>query len=166
MTSFAPSSSPQRSAFYILLLGISQGFASTCLISSLYPRLPFALCRRRHFFCWPSLRPNELVSCRLFRQLSPLWVWMPVSLTYHSLLPSRSRSHVPSLAPSWLSPCPTLWLVLMPTCALRIYLDRTRSLSPLRQPFCVASSPFLRYVQECCFVLSARSNSCRWGVKA
>ena len=35
---------------------------STRLILSLYPRLPFALCRRRHFFCWPSLRPNELVS--------------------------------------------------------------------------------------------------------
>ena len=41
--------------------------------------------------------------------------WMPVSLTYRSLLPSRSRSHVPSFAPSWLSPCPTLRLVLMPT---------------------------------------------------
>ena len=87
----------------------------TRLIWSLYPRLPFALCCRRHFFYWPSLRPNELVSCRLFRQLSPLLVWMPLSLTYHSLLPSRSRSHVPSLAPSWLSPCPTLQLVLMPT---------------------------------------------------
>ena len=34
---------------------------------------------------------------------------------FRSLLPSRSRSHVPSLAPSWSSLCLTLWLVLMTT---------------------------------------------------
>ena len=83
--------------------------------SSLYPRLLFALCRRRRSFCWPSPRPNELVSCRIFRPLSPLWVWMPASLIHRILSPSRCRSHVPSLAPSWLSPCPTLQLVLMTT---------------------------------------------------
>ena len=46
-------------------------------------------------------------------------------------------------------------LLLCPVRALRFYLDRTRSLSPVPSAFCVASSPFLRYVKECCFVLSA-----------
>ena len=55
-------------------------------------------------------------------------------------------------------------LLLCPVRAFRIYLDRTRSLSPLRHRLFV--SPFSRYVLECCFVLSERSNSCRWGVKA
>ena len=32
---------------------------------------------------------------------SPLLVRMPVCPTFRSLSPSRSRSHVPSLAPSW-----------------------------------------------------------------
>ena len=39
----------------------------------------------------------------------------PVFLMSHSLWPSRSRSLVPSLAPSWSSPCPILRLVLMTT---------------------------------------------------
>ena len=58
-------------------------------------------------------------------------------------------------------------LLLYPVRAFRIYLDRTRSLSPLRHRLFVSPRrPSLRYVLECCFVLSARSNSCRWGVKA
>ena len=40
---------------------------------------------------------------------------MPASLTFRSSSPSRSRSPVPSLAPSWWSPCQTLRLVLMTT---------------------------------------------------
>ena len=107
---------------YVLLLGTCPGFCgfSTRCLSSLCRRLRFALCRRKHFFCWPSLRPNGLVSCRLFPSWSPLWVSMPASRLCRSLLPSRSRSPVPSLAPSWLSPCPILRLVLMTTffCAL------------------------------------------------
>ena len=40
---------------------------------------------------------------------------MPSSLRFRSSWPSRSRSHVPSLAPSWSSPCLTLRQVLMMT---------------------------------------------------
>ena len=40
---------------------------------------------------------------------------MPVFPMSHSLWPSRSRSLVPSLAPSWSSPCQILRLVLMTT---------------------------------------------------
>ena len=47
------------------------------------------------------LGPRELVSCRLYLPLSPLLVRMPAFLTSRSLSPSRSRSPVPSLAPSW-----------------------------------------------------------------
>ena len=42
--------------------------------SSLFLGLRFALCCRRRCFCWLSLRPNELVSYRLFPVLLPLWV--------------------------------------------------------------------------------------------
>ena len=42
-----------------------------------------------------------LVSCRLCLPLSPLLVRMPAFLTSRSSSPSRSRSPVPSLAPSW-----------------------------------------------------------------
>ena len=47
-----------------------------------------------------SCHCQELVSCRLYLPLSPLWLGMPAFLTSSSLSPSRSRSHVPSLAPS------------------------------------------------------------------
>ena len=40
---------------------------------------------------------------------------MPAFLIHRILSPSRSRSLVPSLAPSWFGPCPTLRLVLMTT---------------------------------------------------
>ena len=40
---------------------------------------------------------------------------MPAFLTSRSLSPSRSRSPVPSLAPSWWCPWQTLRLVLIPT---------------------------------------------------
>ena len=61
---------------------------------------------------------------------------MPASPLSLSLWPSRSRSLVPSLAPSWSSPCPFAAgldddLLLFPVLALRIYLDRTTSLAPL-----------------------------------
>ena len=52
-------------------------------------------------FCWLLPLPRELVSCRLYLPLSPLWLELPACLPSRSLSPSRSRSPVPSLAPSW-----------------------------------------------------------------
>ena len=51
-------------------------------------------------------------SCLLW---SPLFMVMPVFLMSLSLWPGRSRSPVPSLAPSWFHSCPILRLVLMTT---------------------------------------------------
>ena len=52
-------------------------------------------------FCWLLPLPKELGSSRLSLPSSPLWLGMPAFLTSRSLSPSRSRSPVPSLAPSW-----------------------------------------------------------------
>ena len=60
-------------------------------------------------------RPSVWMSYRLSLLLSPLFKGMPVFPVSHSLWPSRSCSLVPSLAPSWSSPCQILWLVLMMT---------------------------------------------------
>ena len=50
----------------------------------------------------------------------------PVSRMFLSLRPSRSRSPIPSLAPSWWSPCPILWRALM---TLSCYVLRVPSAS-------------------------------------
>ena len=55
------------------------------------------------------------MSCRPSLRLSPSCTGMPAFLMSLTLLPSRSRSLVPSLAPSWCSPCQTLRLVWMMT---------------------------------------------------
>ena len=54
--------------------------------------------------------------------LLPLWGPPPVSLMFLSLGPSRSRSPIPSLAPSWWSPCPILRRASMSIscCVLRV----------------------------------------------
>ena len=103
VTFLGPSGSPRQSAFCVLQRGIYLwSFGSpNHRRSSLFLRLHFALCRRRRCFCWPSLRPNELGSYRLCHLWLPLSVMMPVFLMFLSLWPSRSRSPVPSLAPSW-----------------------------------------------------------------
>ena len=67
-------------------------------------RLPSALSRCRPCFCWLLPLPRELVRCRLYLPLSPLWLGLPACLTSRSLSPSRSRSPVPSLTPSWCCP--------------------------------------------------------------
>ena len=80
------------------------------------------------------------MSCRLYLPLSPLWLGMPACLTSRSLSPSRSRSPVPSLAPSWRDFAAGLNtdLKLCPVRALRLYLLRARSLSPGRHRLSVS----------------------------
>ena len=53
-------------------------------------------------------------------------------------------------------------LLLCPVRALRIYLDRTQSLSPSRHRLFVSPRRPSR-VQECCLLFSARGHPCRWG---
>ena len=52
----------------------------------------------------------------------PLWGLTPVSHMFLSLWPSQSHSHIPSLAPSWWSPCPILRRASMAIscCVLRV----------------------------------------------
>ena len=60
-----------------------------------------------------SLRPRVFESSQLSPVFFPLWDQTPVSRLFLSLRPSRSRSPLPSLAPSWWSPCPILRRALM-----------------------------------------------------
>ena len=102
----APSDSLQRSVCYVPLIGtyLRCWHILSHLPLSLCLRLPSALSRCSPCFCWLLPLPRELVSCRLYLPLSPLWLGMPACLTSRSLSPSRSRSPVPSLAPSWWRP--------------------------------------------------------------
>ena len=167
VTSLGPSSSPQRSAFYVLLLGTCPGFCGFSIrhISSLCHRLLFALCRRRRFFCWPSLRPNELVSCKQALSFVVTFVGLDACLSYIPQFVAKLESLTRSIPRSFFVKSLSDFaagldddLLLCPVRALRIYLDRTRSLSPLRhrlfvsprRPSCAMSknavSFFLRYV--------------------
>ena len=113
----ALSASGQRNASFALPLGTSPWFwgSLTPLPLNLFQWLPCVRSPRRCFFFWLWPRPSVWESYRPCHLLSPLFMVMPVFLMSLSLLPSWSRSPAPSLAPSWLSPCPTLRLVLMTT---------------------------------------------------
>ena len=76
-------------------------------------RLLFAPYRWRHSSWCSSLRPRVFESSRLSPVFFPLWGQRPVSHLFLSLRPSRSHSPLPSLAPSWWSPCPILQRALM-----------------------------------------------------
>ena len=71
---------------------------------------------------------------------------MPASHAFRSLFPNGSRSPVPSLAPSCLKSLSDFAagldddLLLCPVRALRIYLDRTNPLAPLRHRLFVSPS--------------------------
>ena len=138
-TTFGLSDFRLRSASCVLLLGICLWFSgsSTLRRSSLYLGLLFVLCRRRRCFCWPSLRPNMLGSCRLSPVLLPLWDPMPVS--YVPQFVAKSESLTRSIPRSFLVKSLSDFaagldedLLLCPVSALCIYLDRTRSLAPVR----------------------------------
>ena len=90
--------------------------------SSLCLRLLFAPCRWRRVSWWSSLWPRVFESSRLSPVFFPFWGPTPLSRMFLSLGPSRSRSPIPSLAPSWWSPCLILWRALMTfsCCVLRV----------------------------------------------
>ena len=80
------------------------GWASTLCL-----RLFFVPCSCRRVYWWSSQRPRVFESSGLSLQCSSLTgVPTPVSRMFFCFRPSRCRSPIPSLAPSWWSPCP-LW---------------------------------------------------------
>ena len=63
---------------------------------------------------WPSLRPRVCESSSLFLWFFPFRGPPPISRLFLSFRPRRSRSPIPSLAPSWWSPCTLMrWALLM-----------------------------------------------------
>ena len=75
---------------------------------------------------WPSLRQRVCESSTLSAWSFPFGGLPPISCLFLSWRPCRSRSLIPSLAPSWWWPCPLLrWALLMlsgcPESALRLF---------------------------------------------
>ena len=95
---------------------------------------------------WPSLRRRVCESSSLSLWFFPFRGPTPISRLFLSLRPRRSRSPIPSLAPSWWSPCPLMrWALLTPSgYVLKVpsafYLRRSRLSIPL------ALSPLSRSV--------------------
>ena len=62
---------------------------------------------------WPSLRPRVCESSSLSTWSFPFRGPTPISRLFLSWRPCRSRSLIPSLAPSWWCPCPLMrWALL------------------------------------------------------
>ena len=62
---------------------------------------------------WPSLRPRVCESSTLTAWSFPFGGPTPISRLFLSWRPCRSRSLIPSLAPSWWCPCPLMrWALL------------------------------------------------------
>ena len=101
---YAPSNSLQRSVCYVPhTWGLVYGAAY--LVSPAFEPLSQAYFRTLPlttlFFAGSCHCQNGLGSYRLSLPWSPLWLGMIAFLTSRSWSPSRSRSPVPSLAPSW-----------------------------------------------------------------
>ena len=68
-------------------------------------------------YWWSSLRPRVFESSGLSPRFFPFRGPTPVLCLFLVLRPRRSRSPIPSLAPSWWSPCPLLrWALLTLAC--------------------------------------------------
>ena len=124
---------------YVPLIGtyLRCGHILSHLPLSLCLKLPSAFSRCSPCFCWLLPLPRELVSCRLYLPLSPLWLGMPACLTSRSLSPSQSLTR--SIPRSFLVTSLAVFaagldtdLLLCPGWALRLYLLWARSLSPGR----------------------------------
>ena len=103
---YAPSNSLQRSVCYVPILGTClwcclSSLAGLCaFVSGLLPHSP----ADDIVFAGSCHCQYGLGSYRLSLPWSPLWLGMIAFLTSRSWSPSRSRSPVPSLAPSWWRP--------------------------------------------------------------
>ena len=114
--------------------------------SNLCLRILFSPCNCRRVSWWSSLRPRVFESSGLSPGFFPFRGPTPVSRLFLSLRPRRSRSPVPSLAPSWWSPCPLMrWALLTLSCYV-LSVPSAFSLHRSRLSIPFAMSPLLRRV--------------------
>ena len=116
-------------------LSPSGGASSLCL------RFFFAPCSCRCTYWWSSLRPRVFESSGISPGFFSFWGPAPVSRLFLSLRPRRSRSLIPSLAPSWWSPCPLLWWALRTLSCYVLSVSSASSLLRSRLSFPFAMSP-------------------------
>ena len=105
----------------------------------------------RPCFCWLLPLPSELVSCRLYLLLSPLWLGMPACLTSRSFV-TKSESLTRSIPRSFLVTSLADFaaglntdLKLLP-CEGPPLVSASGQVSVSRSPFRVPLAPFSRYV--------------------
>ena len=111
------------------------------LLVGLRPRPEDSLCALwlPALLLWSSLRPRVCESSSLSNWFFPFRGLTPISLLFLSLRPRRSRSPIPSLAPSWWGPCPLMrWALL----TLSGYVLWMPSAFSLHQSHCRSRSQF------------------------
>ena len=120
----------------------------------------FAPCGCRRAYCGPHCGSE---SARVLASLfgtSPSGVQPPFSCLFLSLRPCRSRSPIPSLAPSWWSPCPLMRWALLTLSGYVLCVPSAFSLrrSSLSIPF--AMSPLSRSISADGICLFMGGSSC------
>ena len=95
---------------------------------------------------WPSLRPRVYESSSLSPWFFPFRGPTPISRLFFSLRPHRSHSPIPSLAPSWWSPCPLMRWALLTLSGYVLSVPSAFSLHRSRLLIPFAMSPLLRRV--------------------
>ena len=106
----------------------------------------FASCSCRRVYWWSSRRPRVLESSGLSPVFFPFRGPTPISRMFLCLRPSRSRSSIPSLAPSWWSPCPLWQRALLPLSCYVLSVPSAFSLHRPRLSIPFALSPLSRCV--------------------
>ena len=97
-------------------------------------------------FLWPSLRPRVCKCSSLSLGFFPFRGPTPISCLFLSLRPRRSRSPIPSLAPSWWSPCPLMRWALLTLSGYVLSVPSAFSLLRSRLSIPFAISPLSRSV--------------------
>ena len=123
------------------------GIISFWLGFGLCLKILFAPCGCRRAYCGPHCgRESARVLASLFGS-SPSGVrHLSLSRLFLSLRPLRSRSPIPSLAPSWWSPCPLMRWALLTLSGYVLSVPSAFSLRRSRFSIPFAMSPFSRSV--------------------
>ena len=95
---------------------------------------------------WPSLQPRVCESSSLSNWFFPFRGPTPISCLFLSWRPRRSRSLIPSLAPSWWCPCPLMRWALLTLSGYVLSVPSAFSLRRSRWSIPFALSPLLRIV--------------------
>ena len=106
----------------------------------------FVPCSCRRVSWWSSLRPRVFESSGLSPGFFPFRGPTPVSRLFLSLWPCRSRSPIPSLTPSWWSPCPLMRWALLTLSFYVLSVPSAFSLHRSRLPIPFAMSALSRRV--------------------